>query len=185
MVKLIRDRLRTPLPLEKKKGRHWADLRHKRDKSKRALDRLVEDAVAAAKVNTQRTGKAGGAGACASAASHTASFSLSSDGGGSDPCMASEVLGGSEDEAQRDCEAGLGMDVEADRSARKSFRSTSPSAPPKPNPPSPSEIEAMGPAALAELIRSAQEKADHMRQNMGEEAWLRATSLPPPRAESG
>ena len=62
MVKLIRNRLPTPLPSEKKEERHLAGLRDKRDKAKRALDRLGEDAVrkekvyreAAAKANTQR-----------------------------------------------------------------------------------------------------------------------------------
>ena len=122
-----------------------ADLRDKRDKAKRALDRLVEGAVrkekvyreAAVKVNTQR-------GECDELERQvelarvqvqlpTPLPSLPGDGDDTDPCLASEVLGGSEDEAQRDCEAGLGMDVEADPLARKQGRGASPSAPPKPN----------------------------------------------------
>ena len=120
-----------------------ADLRDKRDKAKRVLDRLLEDAVrkekvyreSAAKVNTQRE-------ECDELERQvelarvqvqlpTPLPSLPSDGGDTDPWLASEVLGGSEDEAQRDCETGLGNE----RLPRKRGRSVSPSAPPNPIPP--------------------------------------------------
>ena len=58
----IREKISGPPPLEKKKERHLANLRDKRDKAQRVLDRLVEDAdkkrvlyeEACAKVKSQR-----------------------------------------------------------------------------------------------------------------------------------
>ena len=108
-----------PSPFQKEEERHLADLRDKRDKAKRAVDHLLEDALrkeevyreAAAKVNTQRE-------EC-DELERQGFPSLPNDGVDTDPCLASEVLGGSEDEAQRDCETGLGTDVDAQRLARK------------------------------------------------------------------
>ena len=60
----IREKIPVPPPVEKKKERHLADLRDKRDKAQRVLDCLVEDAdkkrvlyeEACAKVNSLKGG---------------------------------------------------------------------------------------------------------------------------------
>ena len=103
---------------------------------------------------------------------------------------------GSEDEARRDVEAGLGMDIDGStpKRGRTRGRSRSPAVPPvrasgrgrsrpltppQPSPPSPSEWDLLGPPQLTSLIQHANERAEEMRQQMGEENWVRVTSVPP------
>ena len=129
--------------------------------------------------------------------------SLPSDDGDWDQRRVSHV-DGSEDEARRVVEAGLGMDIDVatrkrgrTRTPRGRSRSPAPPVrasgrgrsrpltPPEPSPPSPSEWNILGPAQLATLIRRAQTRADEMRQQMGEENWVRVTTLPPAPNETG
>ena len=208
----IREKIPAPHPVEKKKERHLADLRDKRDKAQRVLDRLVEDAEmkrvsceeACAKVNSQREELVDIVRQVDAARVQvnlpTPPPTLPSDDGDWDQGEESGV-DGSEDEARREFEAGLGMDV--DSSSRKRGgtrgRSRSPAPPvhasgrgrsrpltlPQPSTPSPSELDALSPGQLATLIRLANERAEVMRQQMGEENWDRLIMVPPAPNESG
>ena len=110
--------------LLRRKKRHLADLRHKRDKAQRVLDRLVEDAEkkrmlyeeACAKVNSQREELDVFVRQVDAARVQvnlpTPPPTLPSDDGDWDQGEESGVEG-SEDEARREVEAGLGMDVDS------------------------------------------------------------------------
>ena len=108
---------------------------------------------------------------------------------------------GSEDEARRDVEAGLGMDADGflRKRGRTRGRSRSP-APPvhasgrgrsrlltplQPSTPNPSELDSLSPAQLAILIRHANDRAETVRQQIGEENWDRLIMVPPAPNESG
>ena len=127
----IREKIPVFPPVEKKKERHLADLRDKRDKAQRVLDRLVEDAEkkkvlyeeACAKVNSQREERDDlerqAEAARVQVNLPTPPPTLPSDDGdweqGEESGFESSV-----EEAMRDVEAGLGMDV--DGSSRKRGR---------------------------------------------------------------
>ena len=93
--------------------------------------------------------------------------SLPSDGRDADPGLASEVLGGSEDEARRDCETDLGMDVDPERAARKRGGSFSPSAPPEPNSQSPSEIDSNGSCGVGSAAQTCSNEGGHHAAKRG------------------
>ena len=208
----IREKIPTPPPVEKKKERHLADLRDKRDKAQRVLDRLLEDAEkkkvvyeeAFAKVFSQKVEmddiERQVNDARVQVQLPTPPPTLPSDDGHWDQGEESYV-DGSEDEARRDVETGLGMDIDGStlKRGRTRGRSRSPAppvrasgrgrsrplTPPQPSPPSPSEWDLLGPSQLASLIRHAKERAEEMRQQMGEENWVRVTTVPPAPNESG
>ena len=127
VLEKIREKIPAPPPVEKKKERHLADLRDKRDKAQRVLDRLVEDAEkkrvlheeACAKVNSQREELDDIVRQVDAARVQVNLPTLPSDDGDWEQGEESGVEG-SEDEARRDVEAGLGMDV--DGSSRKRGR---------------------------------------------------------------
>ena len=138
----IKKKIPAPPPVEKKKDRHLADLRDKRDKAQRVLDRLVEDAEkkrvsyeeACAKVNSQREELDGIVrqvdAAWVQVNLPTPPPTLPSDDGDWDQREESGV-DGSKDEARREVEAGLGMDVDSSswNRGRTRGRSRSPAAP--------------------------------------------------------
>ena len=194
----IREKIPAPPPFEKEKERHLADLRDKWDKAQRVLDRLVEDAEkkrvlheeACAKVNSQKEElddlERQVNAARVQVQLPTPPPTLPSDDGDWEQGEESGVEG-SEDEARRDVEAGLGMDV--DGSSRKRGRTrgrsrslappvhasgrgrSGPLTPPQPSTPNPSELDSLSPAQLAILIRHANDRAETVRQQIGEENW--------------
>ena len=108
---------------------------------------------------------------------------------------------GSEDEARREVEADLGMDVDSSSRKRGRTRGRSrspappghasgrgrrrPSTPPQPSTPNPSELDSLSPTKLAILIRHANDRAETVRQQIGEENWNRLIMVPPAPNESG
>ena len=208
----IREKIPAPPPVEKKKERHLADLRDKRDKAQRVLDRLVEDAEkkrvlheeACAKVNSQKEElddiERQVNAARVQVNLPTPPPTLPSDDGDWEQGEESGVEG-SEDEARRDVEAGLGMDVDSSsrKRGRTRGRSRSPAppvhasgrgrsrplTPPQPSTPNPSELDSLSPTQLAILIRHANDRAETVRQQIGEENWDRLIMVPPAPNESG
>ena len=208
----IREKIPVPPPVEKKKERHLADLRDKRDKAQRVLDRLVEDAEkkkvlyeeACTKVNSQRVERDDLERQVEAARVQvnlpTPPPTLPSDDGdweqGEESGFESSV-----EEATRDVEAGLGMDVDGSsrKRGRTRGRSRSPAfsvhatgrgrsrplTPPQPSTPNPSELDSLSPEQLAILIRHANKRAEAVRQQIGEENWERLNMLPPAPSESG
>ena len=121
---------------------------------------------------------------------------LPSDDQGEESCVY-----GFDDEARREVDAGLGMDIDCStrKRGRTRGRSRSPAPPVRasgrgrsrpltplqPSTPSPSELDNLSPSQLATLIRHANERAEEMRQQMGEESWDRLITVPPAPNESG
>ena len=208
----IREKIPAPPPVEKKKERDLADLRDKRDKAQRVLDRLVEDAEkkrvlheeACAKVNSQKEElddiERQVNAARVQVNLRTPPPTLPSDDGDWEQGEESGVEG-SEDEARRDVEAGLGMDVDSSsrKRGRTRGRSRSPAppvrasgrgrsrplTPPQLSTPNPSELDSLSPTQLAILIRHANDRAETVRQQIGEENWDRLIMVPPAPNESG
>ena len=207
-----REKIPVPPPVEKKKERHLADLHDKRDKAQRVLDRLVEDAEkkkvlyeeACTKVNSQREER-DDLERQVDAARVQVNLpapppTLSSDDGDWEQGEESGVES-SEDEARRDVEAGLGMDVDGSsrKRGRTRGRSRSPAppvhatgrgrsrplTPPQPSTPNPSELDSLSPEQLAILLRHANDRAQMVRQQIGEENWDRLLMVPPAPNESG
>ena len=208
----IREKIPVPPPVEKKKERHLADLRDKKDKAQRVLDRLVEDAEkkrvlyeeACAKVNSQRKERDDLERQVEAARVQvnlpTPPPTLPSDDGDWEQGEESGVES-SEEEARRDVEAGLGMDVDGSsrKRGRTRGRSRSPAppvhdtgrgrsrplTPPQPSTPNPSELKSLSPEQLAILLRHANDRAHMVRQQIGEENWDRLFLVPPAPNESG
>ena len=60
-----------------------------------------------------------------------------------------------------------------------------PLTPPQPSTPNPSELDSLSPTQLAILIRHANDRAETVRQQIGEENWDRLIKVPPAPNESG